>query len=116
MTTESKENQRIMPIGNRWLPGHSGNPAGRPKKTYADLASALPEDLKLQHVMAQSDRALAGDTRAFEALRDTAEGRPTQRMEVTDTSVADALRAEVLAALANAGAISYVDAEYTELT
>jgi len=115
MTTNLQENQRPMPIGNRWVPGQSGNPNGRPKKTYAELAASLPEDLKLQHINAQSERALAGDTRAFEALRDTAEGRPAQRVEVTDTTVADALRGEILAALANAGAIKYIDAEYTEL-
>lgn len=100
----------------KFLPGHH---IGRPKKgtTYAELAAATPIEIKQKVLDAQIERAIKDkDTRAAEYLRDTAEGRPAQRVEVTDTSTADALRAEVLAALAAAGAIrlpQVVDAEYT---
>jgi hypothetical protein len=114
MTTET-EITTTQNKSHLWPKGVSGNPNGRPRKTFTDIVTDFPEQRKVQVVEAQFKRAESGDTRAAEFLRDTQDGRPTQRMEVTDTSVADALRAEVLAALANAGAISYVDAEYTEL-
>ena len=88
---------------------------GRPRKTFGELIMEEPEDRRVKVVRAQYARAEDGDTRAAEYLRDTSEGRPAQRVEVTDTTQADQLRAEILAALANAGAIKYIDAEYTEL-
>ena len=98
------------------LPGFTANPNGRPRKTFSELAASIPEDKKQAVIDAQLKRATEDrDTRAAEFLRDTAEGRPAQRVEVTDTTVADALRGEILAALANAGAIKYIDAEYTEI-
>jgi hypothetical protein len=115
MTTNMQELTETNSFPNRWPKGVSGNPAGRPRKTFTDIVTDFPEQRKVQVVEAQFKRAESGDTRAAEFLRDTQDGRPTQRMEVTDTTVADALRAEVLAALANAGAISYVDAEYEVL-
>lgn len=118
MTTNIQEIAAIdKPNTAGFRPGYDPrrNLSGRPRKTFTDIVTDFPEQRKVNVVEAQFVRAESGDTRAAEFLRDTQDGRPTQRMEVTDTSVADALRAEVLAALANAGAISYVDAEYTEL-
>jgi hypothetical protein len=118
MTTEIQENAGELQINTgRFVAGADPrrNLSGRPKKTFTDIVAEFPEQRKVQVVEAQFQRAESGDTRAAEFLRDTQDGRPTQRMEVTDTSVADALRLEVLAALANAGAISYVDAEYEVL-
>jgi hypothetical protein len=120
MTTEIQETSEItQSISGPFRPGYDPRRnVGRPRKgmTFAEIAAALPIESKQAVVHAQLERATKhGDTRAAEYLRDTAEGRPAQRVEVTDTTVADALRSEVLAALAKAGAISYVDAEYTEL-
>jgi hypothetical protein len=115
MTTEFVEKSEIREVTTgRFLPGHN---IGRPRKgeTYSEIAASLPTDLKRGHIMAQSDRALAGDTRAAEFLRDTAEGRPAQRVEVTDTTVADALRGEILQALAAAGAVKVIEGEWQEI-
>ena len=88
---------------------------GRPRKSFAEIAANLPEQRKTTIIDTIATRAENGDVRAFEALRDTAEGRPAQRVEVTDTTVADALRGEILQALAAAGAIKVIEGEYQEI-
>jgi hypothetical protein len=119
MTTEFAEKANLPEVKThdetgKFLPGHH---IGRPRKgeTYAEITAALPLELKRSHVMAISEKALDGDVRAFEALRDTAEGRPQQRVEVHDTSMDTEVFDKVLAALAAAGAIQVIEGEFTEL-
>jgi hypothetical protein len=119
MTTEIQEISAVdKPNTAGFVKGYDPrrNVSGRPRKTFTDIVTDFPEVRKVNVVEAQFQRAESGDTRAAEFLRDTQDGRPTQRMEVTDTSVADALRAEVLAALAAAGAITVIEGEYSEVT
>jgi hypothetical protein len=101
----------------KWLPGHSGNSAGKPVKsqTFKHLASNLPLETKQAILDKQVERAIReGSVASAEFVRDSGEGKPSVAVEVTDTSVADRLRAEVLAALAASGAITYVDAPAVE--
>lgn len=69
-----------------WQPGQSGNPRGRPPKgkSYRELAESRPEAKKLAVIQAMEDAAIQ-DKRvaAAEFLRDTAEGRPKQSVEVS---------------------------------
>lgn len=107
-------------IGRPWPKGVSGNPAGRPRKTFTDIVLEQPESRKVKVVEAQFTRAEAGDTRAAEFLRDTQDGRPTQRLEVQDQGYDNEVFDKVLAALAAHGQLRIVesdaiDAEFTEL-
>lgn len=83
---------RLAEIGRatRFKPGQSGNPGGRPRKYMISEAAvaALAEEMKDGRTKAEAvvqaiiAKALRGDVRAFEALRDTSEGRPKQAYEV----------------------------------
>jgi hypothetical protein len=120
MTTEFAETSEISEsISGPFRPGFDPRRnVGRPRKgmTFAELAANLPETTKAQVIDAQVKRAVEDkDTRAAEYLRDTAEGRPQQRVEVHDTSMDTEVFDKVLAALAAAGAIQVIEGEYTEL-
>jgi hypothetical protein len=94
----------LKPFG----PGKSGNPGGRPRKRpisgrYADVAEMkLPDDLqKVLHLpkgatfgdaiaMGQARAAIKGKTEAAREFREAIEGKATQRIEIADTTIADA--------------------------
>jgi hypothetical protein len=94
----------LKPFG----PGKSGNPGGRPRKRpisgrYADVAETeLPDDfqrvLRLPKgatfgdaiAMGQVRAAIKGRTDAAREVREAIEGKATQRIEIADTTIADA--------------------------
>lgn len=84
-----------------WLPGVSGNPKGRPPKgqSFAELARNLPNEVK-QKVIDQMVKQAAdkGKVQAAEFLRDTAEGKPRQTVQV-EAGIGDDWRQEMLASL-----------------
>lgn len=98
-------NQSGLELG-KWKPGQSGNPAGKKKgvphsKTRLKRLLEITEDLTNpitkevegftvaeQLDLAQIVKAKKGDTRAYNALMDRFEGKPTQ---VIDMSVNDEL-------------------------
>ena len=94
----------LKPFG----PGKSGNPGGRPRKRpisgrYADVAETeLPDDfqrvLRLPKGATFGDdiamglvrAAIKGRTDAAREVREAIEGKATQRIEIADTTIADA--------------------------
>jgi hypothetical protein len=88
--------------------GVSGNPSGRPKKRpisdrYAEIAEMpleesirqalkLPKGAKYGHAtaLAQARSAIKGKTDAAREMREAIEGKATQRIELSDTTMADA--------------------------
>ena len=99
-----------------FLKGYSGNPSGRPPKgkSFAELARALPDRVKQELVDAMVKQAKSGKVNAFEAVRDTAEGKPRQTVVTIDDSVGDDLLEQLRLKLAAKHGV-IVDAEYTEL-
>lgn len=81
-----------------FAPGVSPNPYGRARKgtSFAEIAASLPEGVKRAIIDAQVKRAKDGSVRHAEFVRDTAEGRPAQRVDVTNV---DAIGPFVRAAL-----------------
>ncbi len=86
-------------IGNRFKPGESGNPAGRPKSiTLSEayrrqLAQPVPKDpggRTYAEVIAElmCKRATQGDVAAAKEVADRVEGRPRQALDV-DMNVRD---------------------------
>jgi len=104
-------NKNIVEDGKetRFGPGKSGNPGGRPKKRpisgrYADVAEMkLPDDLQKvlrllkgatygdAIAMGQVRAAIKGKTEAAREFREAIEGKATQRIEIADTTISDAL-------------------------
>ncbi len=87
-------NKEKTGTGGRWPKGVSGNPSGRPKS--ARLAQACRNILAEQYpdapegvtyadmiALALATKAAKGDTRAAAELRDTAEGKPVQSIQVS---------------------------------
>lgn len=93
------------PEETQWKEGESGNPAGRPKgtKNRATIArkwlevlekiknpiTNAQEELTQEEIMtlAQIAKARKGDTRAYQALMDSAFGQPKQTIEQEGTVV-----------------------------
>ena len=119
MTTETENTLIVEPVTTRlnggWVKGVSGNPRGRPPKgkTFADIARNLPDKRKEAMVEAMVDQALAGKVNAFEAVRDTAEGKPRQTVVTIDDSVGDDLLEQLRLKLAAKHGV--IDADYTVL-
>jgi len=103
-------NNNIIEDGKktRFQTGRSGNPGGRPKKrpitgryaevTEMELPEPLRQTLRLQKgatygdamALAQVRAAIKGRTDAVREVREAIEGKATQRIEIADTTVADA--------------------------
>jgi hypothetical protein len=99
-------NQNLRPPWKKGDP--SPNPGGRPKKRpisgrYAEMAETeLPEDIRRvlrlpkgatfgdAIAMGQARAAIKGKTDAAREFREAIEGKATQRIEIADTTVADA--------------------------
>jgi len=95
------------PVHTRWKPGQSGNPGGRPKSIRAGLKELLREVAKTkdpvtgklvpttkQRLMLDTlfMEAIAGQNpvRAFEAIRDTVDGRPVSSEDIDRVDKAQA--------------------------
>lgn len=86
---------RSNKLGNRFAPGVSGNPEGRPKRTklsealiakMAEVAPGQPEATIAERVATVLIiAALQGDVRAIREIADRTEGRPKQMIEVDAT-------------------------------
>jgi Family of unknown function (DUF5681) len=90
---ESKRGRVPPPVHSRWKKGQSGNPAGR-KPGHKTLSEAMraflerPIDKKATMTMAEAivttmlKLARKGSVNAATFVRDTAEGKPPQRIEM----------------------------------
>ena len=83
LSQNTGENTGIVPRhgGGRihpWKRGQSGNPGGRPRKIANALDRALNRHNTKRIAYAVIGEAAAGNVRAFEAIRDTVEGKPAQ--------------------------------------
>jgi uncharacterized protein DUF5681 len=67
---------------NKWKPGQSGNPSGRPKHDVArEIAKAVFENNKEKLYKAYAKAALRGNAYAFSQLADRAYGKLKERVE-----------------------------------
>ena len=72
--------------GNRWKPGESGNPTGRPStKPFTDAIRKVVE--KNPHIPERIAekflaKAILGSTWHFNAMADRVEGKPTENVEM----------------------------------
>lgn len=96
--TVQKQHNHLAPY--QFKPGQSGNPAGRPKGSrnmstvFQDAIKTLvkPENgsgdwksIEEQMILAQIQKALSGDTKAFEVVMNRAYGTPKRVVEVEQT-------------------------------
>ena len=90
-----------LPVDKQFKPGQSGNPKGRPKgdkeyrtrvrerlKKKVDATDPVTGKMKKRQLFevmldAQIKKATGGDSRAFNAIMDRAEGKPVQQLEHT---------------------------------
>lgn len=67
---------------NRWKPGQSGNPGGRPRNDVAkEIARAIFENNREELYKAYGKAALKGNAYAFKELADRAYGKLKERVE-----------------------------------
>lgn len=67
---------------NRWQPGQSGNPGGRPRNDVAkEIARAIFENNREELYKAYGKAALKGNAYAFKELADRAYGKLKERVE-----------------------------------
>lgn len=88
-TQQNKRKPKLTPEmeARKWKKGESGNPGGRPRKLLTDDLIARLEknpDLIAALNLAQIKKAKAGDTRAYQALRDGIEGKPLSQVEIPE--------------------------------
>jgi len=70
-----------------WEKGQSGNPNGRPRKELAiatRIREALTEDDWLEIIAKATEQAKAGDKAARDFLLDRTEGKPNQKIDITE--------------------------------
>jgi hypothetical protein len=100
-TENKRRNGQFAPgnkLGNRFKPGETGNPAGRPKRTKltdaltAKLAENAPgaseETIAERIAQALINEALNGNVQAIREIGDRTEGKPRQALEI-DMAVMD---------------------------
>jgi hypothetical protein len=93
-TENKRRNGQFAPgnkLGNRFKPGETGNPAGRPKRTKltealtAKMAEIAPEAVEetIAERVAQAliDEALKGNVQAIREIGDRTEGKPRQTLD-----------------------------------
>jgi hypothetical protein len=70
-----------------WKPGQSGNPNGRPKagKSFAErIRESLSEEDWTAIIEKATEQAKAGDKAARDFLLDRTEGKPNQKIDITE--------------------------------
>ena len=66
-----------------WKPGESGNPAGRPRETFADaILEYLDREAGPGLTMRQARKAIQGSVQAAALLMDRVDGRAKQAVDV----------------------------------
>ena len=96
-TVDQQRNSKGQFIEGTWLPGQSGNPAGRKpdikyiSEAIRDLIRKDPELLK-SIVLSLAKKAKTGDVPAFKELSDRAEGKVADKIEGTENPVTIILR------------------------
>jgi hypothetical protein len=88
-TTPDKQklNRKPKPRPTAFKPGQSGNPKGRPKKGLAmaeRIRAALTEEDWLAIIEKATEQAKAGDKAARDFLLDRTEGKPNQKIDITE--------------------------------
>src|SRR5271165_5916351 len=89
LSDNSTQNRRSRAAHLRphWFkPGESGNPGGRPARPLTErlLAQLMKSDgaEAAAIVRALLDKAKTGDVAAYNSIRDSVEGKPTQNLEL----------------------------------
>lgn len=82
---------------NKWKPGQSGNPSGRPKNDIArEIAKAVFENNKEKLYKAFAKAALKGNAYAFSQLADRAYGKLKERVEFDVNEYRDVSESAIL--------------------
>ena len=87
MTTDIKEHSRNTDGLIPWVPGQSGNPAGRPKHSVTTLLKNTDELTTKQICAKLIDLAKGGDLPAIREYLDRTDGKVTEKIEVEKRSV-----------------------------
>jgi len=85
-------------LGHRFLPGKSGNPAGRPKSAFkdnfdqlqakqqmADIGTQIYRENYEEIILAMCNQAIKGNVQAAVYLRDSLIGRPKETVGIENT-------------------------------
>jgi len=87
---KQKENSTLKVVGRPFKKGQSGNPKGRPKKGSAiaeRIREALTEEDWLEIIAKATEQAKAGDKSARDFLLDRTEGKPNQKIDITEREI-----------------------------
>ncbi len=101
-TENKRRNGQFAPgnkLGNRFKPGETGNPAGRPKRTkltealtakMAEIAPGAVEETVAERIaQALIDEALKGNVQAIREIGDRTEGKPRQALDAEPTQISE---------------------------
>ena len=104
------KNGNLLPSGNQWQPGKSGNPGGRPKGgsitsilrelLSREVRKGFPKPKTHAHEIAQKlvTLAIAGDIKAIRIVLDRVEGRVPERVELSGEVNTLSIVANIMAA------------------
>ncbi len=84
---KQKINRKPKPRPTAFKKGQSGNPKGRPPKGSAiaeRIRSALTDADWLEIIQKATEQAKAGDKAARDFLLDRTEGKPNQKIDITE--------------------------------